>query len=212
MGLEYIYQVSAIDPEDDRMTYSLTRGIFGMNVNASSGRIAWIPRANQTGNFTVTVNVTDGRLGYDSQTFNITVREPPRVRTSVTILHPTDGWRVRGNLRITALAANGTGTVVNIQLRIDGGEWFLANGTISWSFELSTRNILNGRHSIEARCFDGNEYSDLSGVGFYLGNPEPEPTIAEFPWNYVMLGLWVLAGLVLFWELRIHRKGAPPMT
>ena len=212
VGVEYSYQIWATDPEYDKMTYSLTRAVLGMVINASSGLMTWTPRANQTGVFTVTVNVTDGRLGYDSQTFNITVLGPPRQPASVSILHPTEGWRVRGNLRITGLAANGTGTVVNVQVRIDGKEWLLANGTISWSYELDTQHLPNGRHSVEARCFDGSGYSAVSAVSFHLINPEPEPTLAKSQWSYVILGLGALGGLVLFWDLRRHPDGPPPMS
>lgn len=211
-GEEYVYQVWASDPEGDNLTYILAVRPPGMMINSTSGRLTWTPAATVRGNFTVTVNVTDGRLGQDSQTFNITVREPPSVPASVTILHPTDGWRVRGNLRITGLAVNGTRSVVSVQVRIDGGEWLTANGTTSWSLELDTRNMQNGRHTIEARGFDGTGYSALSGVGFHLNNPEPEPSLGEFQWSYLMLGLWALSGLGLFWELRAHRERAPPMT
>ena len=48
-----------------------------MTIDAQSGLISWTPAAGQTGPQAVTVNVSDGKGGSDSQSFEITVAEAP---------------------------------------------------------------------------------------------------------------------------------------
>ncbi|MFH0979027.1 MAG: putative Ig domain-containing protein, partial [Candidatus Woesearchaeota archaeon] len=71
----YRYQVVAIDPDGDTLTYLLKHAPAGMTINPTSGLIEWKPTKNQIGNNSVTVVVSDGELS-DSQSFNILVRVP----------------------------------------------------------------------------------------------------------------------------------------
>jgi Putative Ig domain len=54
----YRYQVTAIDLEGDALTYSLGLRPEGMAIDRN-GLISWRPAANQVGNQTVEVLVTD---------------------------------------------------------------------------------------------------------------------------------------------------------
>ena len=68
----YTYDVNATDSDGDTLTYSLTTTPSGMSINSSTGLITWTPTA--TGNYNVTVEVSDGTL-FDTQSFTITVGE-----------------------------------------------------------------------------------------------------------------------------------------
>jgi len=70
VGIQYIYEVKATDPDGDVLTYSLTVKPDGMVIGSATGKITWIPDA--TGSFGVTVNASDGKLS-DTQSFTITV-------------------------------------------------------------------------------------------------------------------------------------------
>ncbi|TAN67540.1 MAG: PASTA domain-containing protein, partial [Methylobacter sp.] len=72
----YSYDVDANDQDNDTLSYSLTASPAGMTINAQSGLINWTPTADQIGAQTVTVSVTDGKGGSDSQTYTVTVVEP----------------------------------------------------------------------------------------------------------------------------------------
>lgn len=73
LGQPYSYTVTATDPDGDALTFSLSIRPDGMTIGATSGVIAWTPGA--AGNVAVTVGVSDGRGGSDSQSFVIAVSE-----------------------------------------------------------------------------------------------------------------------------------------
>lgn len=75
-GLPYRYQVLAQDPENDPLTYSLTQAPDGMTIAGNSGLISWVAAPIGPGlpsGYKVTVHVSDGRGGLDTQTFTLQV-------------------------------------------------------------------------------------------------------------------------------------------
>jgi PKD repeat protein len=74
----YSYDVEATDPNaGDVLTFSLDIAPAGMTINASTGLIQWAPDASQLGDNDVTVRVEDLGGLVDTQTFTISVSEPP---------------------------------------------------------------------------------------------------------------------------------------
>jgi hypothetical protein len=65
----YTYDVAALDPDEDTLTYSLVAAPAGMTINASTGVVSWSPAATDVGQHQVTVRVEDGRGGRDTQSF-----------------------------------------------------------------------------------------------------------------------------------------------
>ena len=58
----YVYDVQANDGDaGDVLTFSLAQAPPGMTIAAASGLISWTPSATETGLFTVTVRVSDGK-------------------------------------------------------------------------------------------------------------------------------------------------------
>jgi len=70
VGVVYIYNIVAADPDRDTITYSIITKPKGMNINSSTGAITWNPITS--GSFGVTVEVSDGDLSV-LYSFNITV-------------------------------------------------------------------------------------------------------------------------------------------
>ena len=54
----YLYDVEAIDPDDDTLTYSLTNFPSGMSIDSATGIIRWTPTAAQIGPHNVAVQVS----------------------------------------------------------------------------------------------------------------------------------------------------------
>ncbi len=79
VGVTYLYDVNATDPDNDVLTYSLTTKPNGMVINPVNGLISWVPTSVQTGyNWVVIVSVSDGTLN-DFQGFNILVTGLPAI-------------------------------------------------------------------------------------------------------------------------------------
>lgn len=70
---DYQYDVEASDNDGDTLTYELAKSPSGMTINSGTGLIQWQPSSEQVGDFTVLVEVTDGRGGIAQQEFVLVV-------------------------------------------------------------------------------------------------------------------------------------------
>lgn len=68
----YIYKVQAGDPDGDALRYALKQSPMGMEMNAETGTMSWIPTLGQGGSHDVVVSVTDGRSSA-TQPFKLSV-------------------------------------------------------------------------------------------------------------------------------------------
>jgi hypothetical protein len=169
IGIAYIYDVKATDPDKDALAYSLLESPPGMVIDPSSGRVSWTPMAR--GNFTVKVKVSDGKGGEAVQEFRITVldRLPPALEFS----RPYENEKVRGKIAVAGTATKGTLDIIKIQIRIDSGEWLDAAGTATWTFSLDTSKLKNGNHKLSVRAYDGTGYSEVVDRTIIVDNPKP---------------------------------------
>ncbi|WP_165228130.1 putative Ig domain-containing protein [Aquisphaera insulae] len=70
---QMVYDVAAVDPDGDALTYSLARHPLGMTIDPASGEISWVVAPSLQGAQAVTVRVDDGRGGFDEQSFAVDV-------------------------------------------------------------------------------------------------------------------------------------------
>ena len=92
-GQAYSYAVKAIDPENDVLSFSLSKAPLGMAID-STGVIRWTPTAAQIGNQAIEVLVTDAQGATSRQTFNVTVgataiNHSPTITSKPVFLAPT---------------------------------------------------------------------------------------------------------------------------
>ena len=73
----YPYVATASDPDSDLLTFSLVSGLIGMTIDPVTGQINWTPAEDQVGDHPVTLRVEDPDGLFDTQSFTITVAEPP---------------------------------------------------------------------------------------------------------------------------------------
>ena len=69
----YLYQVRAIDPDGDALTYNLKHAPKGMVIDNSKGLITWKISEKDKGRHPVTVQITDGQGGEVLYNFDVTV-------------------------------------------------------------------------------------------------------------------------------------------
>jgi len=75
---QYYYDVEAVDPEDDKLVYSLLEKPQRMHIISKNGRILWVPHS--PGDYKVIVQVNDSEL-IDTQEFIIEVKRLSRRRS-----------------------------------------------------------------------------------------------------------------------------------
>jgi len=84
LGVEYSYQIEAIDDNDANLTYRLLLAPDGMTIDSSTGFIKWIPQENQLGANQVQVKASDG-WSSSNQEFSVEVSP---VKLSSIIVEP----------------------------------------------------------------------------------------------------------------------------
>ncbi|MDP2300825.1 MAG: DUF1939 domain-containing protein [Ignavibacteria bacterium] len=71
--VRYEFQASSSDPDNDTLIYFFTTSPAWLNVSSSSGLGSGTPSLSDTGNYNVTLKVTDGKGAFDSTSFVINV-------------------------------------------------------------------------------------------------------------------------------------------
>jgi hypothetical protein len=91
---------------------------------------------------------------------------------AVTITEPGGGAILSGaaTVRGTAASNNASRLVILVEVQVDSGEWKTAAGTTAWSFSLDTAPLEDGWHTLGARSFDGQNYSEPARVDFESHN------------------------------------------
>jgi hypothetical protein len=188
----YFYNATAVDPDQDALTFSLESGPTGMTVEPSTGKITWTPSA--AGNFTVVLKVSDGKGAEAKQEFVIKV--PEAVRPLVVLVSPQPGASLKGTIKFSGTVTKGTRNVIQVQIRIDGKEWKDAVGTDTWAYKMNTKTLKNGKHTFEFRAYDGKEYGDVQTVEFKFDNPAAGKGFILMMDGWIALTLLAVAGAV----------------
>jgi len=133
--------------------------------------------------------------------------QPPNKPPLCAILDPHDGDTISGTYTIVGNASDPDGTVLWVEVQIDGGQWWRATGTDSWSFVLDTTSIMNGLHTISARAYDGINYSEVSTVTVNVNNGVPNTGLPIYVEWWFLASIAIIVALlsiviVLFWRKR----------
>ncbi len=150
VGTAYSYDVEAIDPEMDALTFSLIVAPSGMVIDAASGVINWIPQSAHIGDVDVTVSVDDGKGGSASQSYTITVisgNEAP-VITSTPLTQATVG--VLYGYDVNATDADGDALTYDLANAPSGMMIDNASGMIEWT----PGTAQTGSHSVSVEVSD----------------------------------------------------------
>jgi hypothetical protein len=204
-GVQMIYEASAFDGDGDNLSFNLVKKPEGMSIDSATGRILWTPTAAQIMDNAIRVKVTDGRGGAALQEFIITVREA--VRPTVTLISISQDERTHGWRAVKGTAIKGTWDIVGVETRIDSGGWENATGAANWTSIIDTGKLKNGKHTLEARAYDGHGFSDIVKREFTVSSTPLE--WAEGLPYFIFLGMVLILialGSVVF--IRRRKKAA----
>ncbi|NJR73770.1 MAG: VWA domain-containing protein [Scytonema sp. CRU_2_7] len=70
---QYVYDVDAIDGDNDPLKYSLLTAPQGMTIDENTGLISWNTTSQIAEDYNINVQVADGKGGVDNQTFTLTL-------------------------------------------------------------------------------------------------------------------------------------------
>ena len=85
-GTPYVYEVTAEDPDNDPLTFSLLESPSGMHLDPYTGILQWDPDTWQGGSHKVTLQVLDGRCGQHTH-----VKPTVHIQAAPQVLAPGQG-------------------------------------------------------------------------------------------------------------------------
>ncbi len=173
-GQLYRYDVEAVDAESLSLSYTLTAAPNTMTIDSTSGLITWAPDVSQSGDYAVTVEVSDGQLT-DTQSFTLQVeatnRAPVITSTAVTTGVEQDLYQYR------VTATDPDGDVLSFVLTTaPAGMTISATGTISWTPSFNQ----SGQHSVTVIVSDG-QLSDSQAFIVLVADTNRAPNITSTP-------------------------------
>ncbi len=184
---QYVYDVEAVDPDGDPLTYSLVTGPSGMGIDPDTGLVTWDVTSTDLGQHDVTVRVDDDGGLFDTQSFTITVEaagnNPPAVEPQVfTVDENSPNATVIGTVVATDPDAGDT-----LTFAVTGG-----TGTDAFAVDEQTGQITvadtglldfetTPSLTLDVTVTDGGGLTDTATVTINLNNVNEPPTITSQP-------------------------------
>ena len=109
------------------------------------------------------VIVSDNIIEVESEIWRFTVKI--KEKPTIIIDNPSNGEEITGICEIKGRASASEGDeVLNVEIKIDNGDWISVDGTTIWSYSLDTTILDEGTNTIYARSYDGNYYSNTRSL------------------------------------------------
>jgi len=170
VGVKYVYDVDATDPNDDTLTYSFIDKPEGMVINSTTGVINWVPSFSQMGDNPVVVKVSDGSLSI-AQSFIIKVSAVELELIGIKVFPKTMTLIVGESRTITSVTARYS----------DGSTAFIALGSCTYaSSNTNVAKVSNGKITAVAKgtaAITVSYKGEIDTLGVTVSKPEPEPEI-----------------------------------
>ncbi len=176
----YSYDVDAIDPDSDTISYSLVTAPDRMHISTASGLISWIPVAADIRQHKVVVRADDSRGGVATQSFLVNVAPDRANHDPIIVSRPLTEIGVR--------VPKGNGELVNLSewspVQFDlnqqpDADWVLDDtATVATQVENADPSVLLSDFGLldkqVAGMFRVNTDFDDDFIGFVFGYQDPE--------------------------------------
>jgi hypothetical protein len=96
----------------------------------------------------------------------------------VSIIYPSFNQYVASIVKITGTATDEDGDqqITVVEIKINGSEWMIAEGTNEWSYDWNTFTFKDGKTMIYVRAYDGKDCSEIIELPVQIKNPEVSET------------------------------------
>ena len=133
--------------------------------------------------------------------FSTVPSPPPNKKPTIVITFPSNNSILSGIVMIGGNADDVDGNIERVEIRIDSGEWIVAEGKNSWNYSWNTATVSNGHHTIYARSYDGTDYSNIASVNVVVDNVAinhpPEVIITEPKNGSIVKGSFLVKGIAI---------------
>lgn len=158
------------------------------------------------GDYQIEIFAYDGERTSEVVTINFTV--PQYILPAINILNPTSGQRFSQGLNISGDISGGVDPVREVWIRINGGEWILAEGGREWHYLLSNEGLELGEVEIEVKARIAREGSlDIVSITVFYKLEDPS-TSKHSSWIFATLIILIvfLTVTVVLIHKRIHSR------
>ncbi len=170
-GSPYVYNADAIDPDADRITYSLTQGPAGMSVDPATGLTQWNPTVQALGEHFVVITATDiaGAATPHPYTLRVVRGDAAPQITSSPVVESRAGDFYRYGVNATDADGDaiefylGVGTSSNFPLQLDP-----STGVLSGTTDVETT------YDVEIIAIDPTDRFDTQTFTLTV---KPDPTV-----------------------------------
>jgi hypothetical protein len=169
----------------------------------SSWNYYWDTTAVADGEYTIEARAFDGELYSNIAKVTVVIRNRVNTKPSCTISSPIAGEEIKGLCKIegTAHDPDEGDAITKVEVKFTNGSWhsgwLTATGTNFWYYEWDTTEVSNGEYTIQARAFDGEEYSEQVSMNVIVNNnrnTRPVCTISSPKHGAVVEGLCLIEG------------------
>ncbi|UCG68470.1 MAG: fibronectin type III domain-containing protein, partial [Thermoplasmata archaeon] len=213
-----IYEISGTASDSDGTVQKVEIKIDDFGWIEVVGTLSWNysldTKTLSNGQHVISIRAYDGENYSSEKSIIVDINNPSPVNQLpiCSITSPSPGVTISDKFEITGTASDPDGTVQKVEIKIDYGEWFQVTGTIVWSYNWSTIIVSNGEHTIYARSFDGENYSEEVSISVQVDNPvsAPKKSILEEGWLwglFILIIIVVIIALIAwFWATKMRKK------
>lgn len=187
LGKQYQYDVVVVDSDSDPLSFALLNAPEGMSIHPSLGTIRWMPAADQLGEHSVSIQVTDPDGTFATQEFKIKVSRsggPPSIRS----VPPTEAAIGIGYLyNIAARDAEGDPLAYRLLTAPTGMTIAETTGVISWTptaEQLGQQDVV-----IEVSDGVGGAVTQAFAIRVSAGVPNRPPVISSTAPRFGAVGI-----------------------
>jgi hypothetical protein len=167
-GQVFSFTLSATDPDNDILTYSVTSNPAGSSLSGNT--FTWAPTAGQAGSYTFAFTVSDGKGGTDSKDATITVTAPTPVNQPPVLAAIGNKAIEEGQTISVALSAtDADGDVLTYSVAGNPSGSSLSGNTFTWTPSSGQA----GSYTPSFTVSDGRGGSDSESVTITVAVPTP---------------------------------------